>query len=298
MELVRVSILPAETESMIEISALPDTGAQIDAIPTSLFQDSFPTMQSTPWENNTVTATGEQIDNLGFFKANIGWQSGNDVREVTTNFHVLTDLRQPIISKDTQRRLGMLPTGYPNQVFHVHATEDAGPSEAQKQADLQKLIAEFPQICDGVCRPMAGPPCHFELKPDAIPMAIRGSRPVAEPLLPRLKAELDSLEKQNIIRKVIEPTAWVHPIVIVLKKDGGVRVCGDFTILNKSIIRPKFDTATPFQAVRTIPPGMKFFTVIDALKGYHQVLLDDESAALTTFSTPFRRYQYLRLPFA
>jgi hypothetical protein len=37
--------------------------------------------------------------------------------------------------------------------------------------------------------------------------------------------------------------------------------------------------------------------VIDALKGYHQVQLDDESIDLTTFSTPFGRYQYLRLPF-
>ena len=42
---------------------------------------------------------------------------------------------------------------------------------------------------------------------------------------------------------------------------------------------------------------MKFFTVIDALKGYHQVPLDDESIDLTSFSTPFGRYQYLRLPF-
>ena len=71
----------------------------------------------------------------------------------------------------------------------------------------------------------------------------------------------------------------------------------DFTHLNNFIIRPKFETATPFQAVRTIPAGMKFFTVIDALKGYHQVPLDDESAEMTTFSTPFGRYMYRRLPF-
>ena len=101
--------------------------------------------------------------------------------------------------------------------------------------------------------------------------------------MPRLKQELDLLEKQEIIRKVTEPTAWVHPMVLATKKDGGIRVCVDFTILNHNIIRPRFDTATPFQAVRTIPPGMKFFTIIDALKGYHQVQLDEESAALTTF---------------
>jgi hypothetical protein len=41
---------------------------------------------------------------------------------------------------------------------------------------------------------------------------------------------------------------------------------------------------------------MKFFTVIDALKGCHQVPLEDEPIDLTKFSTPFGGYQYLRLP--
>jgi hypothetical protein len=65
---------------------------------------------------------------------------------------------------------------------------------------------------------MAGPACHFELKEGAIPAAIRGSRPVSAPLMPRLKQELDLLEKQEIIRKVTEPTAWVHPMVLATKK--------------------------------------------------------------------------------
>ena len=42
---------------------------------------------------------------------------------------------------------------------------------------------------------------------------------------------------------------------------------------------------------------MQFFTVVDGLKGYHQVPLDVESTDLTTFSTLFGRYQYERLPF-
>jgi hypothetical protein len=85
-------------------------------------------------------------------------------------------------------------------------------------------------------------------------------------------------------------------MVLAFKKDGGIRVCVDFTILNHNAIRPRFDPATPFQAVRTIPSGMNFFTIVDALKGYQQARLDEESAALTTFLTPFGRYQYWRLP--
>ncbi|KZS10058.1 TE: Reverse transcriptase [Daphnia magna] len=163
--------------------------------------------------------------------------------------------------------------------------------------DLNQLKADFPRIFDGTCRPMKGPPCHFQLMEGATPIAMRGTWPVSVPLMPRLKIEQDTLESQSIIQKMTEPTKWVHPIVIVPKKDGSLRLCVDFRQLNKAIIRPLFETATPFQAVRTIPPGMRYFTVIDALKGYNQVLLDEESSNLTTFSTPFGRYKYLRLPF-
>ena len=86
---------------------------------------------------------------------------------------------------------------------------------------------------------MTGPVCHFKLKEGATPFALRGSRPVAVPLLPLLRTELDLLEAQDIIRKVVEPTEWVHQIVLVPKKDGGIRLCVDFRNLNKSIVQHK-----------------------------------------------------------
>lgn len=131
--------------------------------------------------------------------------------------------------------------------------ESREPTAAQTIQDFNKLMAEFPRF-DGVCRPMMGPPCYFNLKEGAVPTPIKGSRTVAEPLFPRLKAELDSLEAQGIIKKVTEPTEWVHPIAIVPKKYGEFRICGDFCTLNKHIILPIFETAAPFQAVRSIPP--------------------------------------------
>jgi hypothetical protein len=61
---------------------------------------------------------------------------------------------------------------------------------------------------------------------------------------------------------------------------------------------PKIRYSDPFSSSKDHSTRNELFTVIEDLKGYHQVLLDDESAALTTFSTPFGRYQYLRLPFS
>lgn len=78
------------------------------------------------------------------------------------------------------------------------------PNKAQ---DLSKLMSEFPEIFDGQCRPMVVPPCHFKLDDVAKPVSMKGNRPVSEPLKPLLQAELNSLEQQGIIKKVLhEPT--------------------------------------------------------------------------------------------
>jgi hypothetical protein len=52
------------------------------------------------------------------------------------------------------------------------------------------------------------------------------------------------------------------------------------TDVSKCIIRPNFEMDTPFQTVRTIPPGMRFSTFIVALKRFLQVPLDDTSVIL------------------
>ena len=128
-----------------------------------------------------------------------------------TEIHVLHHLAQPVLSKRIQIRLGMLHEGYPhallNNVLHtaepfpncVATVENdqpavtpltGGPPNTSKESTLKTLMAGFPKTFDGECRPMKGPPCHFRLIKGATPDAIRRSRPVAEPLLPRLKEEL------------------------------------------------------------------------------------------------------------
>jgi hypothetical protein len=53
---------------------------------------------------------------------------------------------------------------------------------------------------------------------------------------------------------------------------------------------------TPWELVRKIPKAAKHFAVFDALKGYHQINLDEKSRSMTTFWTPFGKYHYLSLP--
>ena len=55
------------------------------------------------------------------------------------------------------------------------------------------------------------------------------------PMKQKVQEELKCLEKENIIRPVKMPTDWCAPIVTVLKNNGKVRLCVDFTKLNESV---------------------------------------------------------------
>lgn len=76
-----------------------------------------------------------------------------------------------------------------------------------KKKGKNRIMKKFSKVFDSESRPINGPPCHFVLKDGAFSVAMRGLRPVAVPLMPKLKEEVDTLEEQGIIYQVTKPTA-------------------------------------------------------------------------------------------
>ena len=111
-----------------------------------------------------------------------------------------------------------------------------------------------------------------------------------------MKEELDKQVAAGVIEPVTEATDWVHPLVVVPKPNGGIRLCVDLQKLNQYVKRPYYPTRSPSEVVSNIAPSSKFFTTLDAVKGYWQVLLEEESQILTTFITPYGRFKFLRAP--
>ena len=78
-------------------------------------------------------------------------------------------------------------------------------------------------------------PYTTKLKENATPFAVMTHHRMLLPLMPKVKQELDRLEKLNVIRKVDEPTPWCASIMPVPKSNGQVRICMDFKKLNESV---------------------------------------------------------------
>ncbi|KAB0800188.1 hypothetical protein PPYR_05928 [Photinus pyralis] len=123
--------------------------------------------------------------------------------------------------------------------------------------------------------------------PRKIPLALKDN----------LKVELDEMEKNQIIEKVDMPTDWVNSLVIVKKPNSNkVRICIDPRDLNRAIKREHFQLPSLDEIAPNLR-GNKFFSKLDASKGFWSIKLDEESSNLCTFNTCYGRYKFLRLPY-
>ena len=92
-----------------------------------------------------------------------------------------------------------------------------------------------------------------------------------------------------------QPSEWCHRMVVTRKGDGGPRRTVDMAALNKTCLRETHHVKPPWQQARSIPRNT-WKSVTDAWNGFHSVRLAEEDRHLTTFITPWGRFQYKVAP--
>ncbi|CAC5369011.1 unnamed protein product [Mytilus coruscus] len=114
----------------------------------------------------------------------------------------------------------------------------------------------------------------------------------------QVEAELERLERLDIIERVHGPTPWVSPIVVAPKpkSPGEIRICVDMRLPNQAIQRERHITPTIDDLIVDLN-GAKVFSKMDLLNGYHQLELTQESRNITTFTTHVGLRRYKRLSF-
>ena len=118
---------------------------------------------------------------------------------------------------------------------------------------------------------------------------IHRPRRIPHMLKDKVKEQLKRMERMGIITKVKQPTKWVNPTVVEKKSNGDVRICLNPVNLNKSIQLEHYPLKT-VQEVATSLGDAKIFTTLDSTSGFYQIKLAEKSTWLTTFNTPFSRY--------
>ena len=292
--LIHVSSLNGSSD----IEMLPDSGADISAagreILTRLGEhvDNLPPSGITP-----QTVNGSTMQPLG--KLPVTLRLGD--KQYQDDIHIYPGVSGALISWRASKGLGILPEHYPHPAptVDISSCPTIKVTSTSQPSPVVDFSKEFPTVFDGIIRNMDGEEFHISLTKNVKPFCVHTPRSIPFAFRDKLKAELDLLQEQNIIAPVTEVTEWCAPIVVTPKKNSeSIRMCVDLSRLNRYVQRERYQSITPAQAVADIAASdAKYFTVLDAMKGYHQCALDSESQLLTTFITPFGRFKYLRAPY-
>ena len=112
--------------------------------------------------------------------------------------------------------------------------------------------------------------------------------------LKELKEQLDFLLLRGYIRKSNSP--YGAPVLFAPKKDGKLRLCLDFRGLNNQTVKDKYPLPRD-QDIFDQLQGAKYFSSLDALWGYWQIRMAEDSIAKTAVRTPLGSYEFLVMPF-
>ena len=112
----------------------------------------------------------------------------------------------------------------------------------------------------------------------------------------KVKEELDRLVQLGKITKIFR-SDWASPAVNVMKKDGSVRICGDYSAtVNKFLDPVPYPLPTIDDAIARMD-NAKIFSKIDLSNAFLQLPLDEDSKKFTTINTCEGLFQYNFLSF-
>ncbi len=131
--------------------------------------------------------------------------------------------------------------------------------------------------------------------PDTKPVK-QSIRRLSEPRAEAIRKEINRLLATDFIREIKE-SEWLANTVMVPKKDTDIlRMCVDFTSLNKHCPKDHFPLPRIDQIIDSTAGCEKLY-FLDAYSGYNQIRLKVEDQDKTTFITPFGVFCYNTMPF-
>lgn len=109
-----------------------------------------------------------------------------------------------------------------------------------------------------------------------------------------VNAQIDEWLERGIVRPSVSDFA--SPVVLVKKKDDSYRLCVDYRLLNKKIIKERYPLPLIEDELDRLQ-GSKVFSTLDLKDGFFHVRVDEASVKYTSFVVPDGQFKFLRVPF-
>ena len=118
---------------------------------------------------------------------------------------------------------------------------------------------------------------------------------IAPPLLNKVWKHLQEMLDGGAIRP--SQSAWCNAMVLVQKKDGGLRFCIDFRRLNARTKKDSYPLPR-MQEIMESMVGARFFSMMDLKSGFWQVKMSEKSRQYTAFTVgSMEIFEFFQMPY-
>lgn len=270
---------------------LVDTGANISVVPRRNKASPTSTYKLFAANGSEIKTYGEKVLVLDL-----------GLRRPYRWTFIIADVKQPILGADflakhnilvDMRRQKLIDdvTGLfsPGRIVDCHTPSI---KTINSQSPYVDIIQKYPDITKPFCAKET--PKH-----NVVHQIITNGHPVHSKCRPlsavkyrKVKQEIQHMLETGICRP--SKSSWSSPIHVTMKKDGSIRLCGDYRKLNAITLPDRYPIPRLLDFTYLLPKKT-IFSRVDIKRAYNQIPVEDVEK--TAVITPFGLFEFPRMPF-
>lgn len=259
-----------------------DTGSAVSVISRSDFEKTFRKIQLKETDVALRTYSGEEIKPLGYADVKVEYE--DEIHNLP--LYVVPKGGRALFGRDWLRTI------------KLNWKEIKDVNIVDKNNSIQKvkeLSEKYKDVFKEGLGKVKGITAKLTLKENSHPRYLK-ARTVPFSLRETVEKELDRLESEGTLTKVSH-SDYATPIVPVLKKNGSVRICGDFKVTINPMLHVDQYPLPRIDDIFAKLNGGIHFSKIDLTQAYLQLPVDESCREMLTINTHRGLYRYNRLAF-
>ena len=229
------------------------------------------------------TYTGENITPVGVLKVNVDYHNQRELLDL----YVVKSKGPVLMGRDWLRKICL-------DWCSIKSLQAPTATLSPKER-LDTMLDKYSDLFEDKLGTFTSAKTELALKEDSQPCFLK-TRQMPYALKPKVEEELRRLQNEGILNKV-EWSEWATPIVPVPKKDGSVRLCGDYKVTVNPELQAEQCPLPRIEDIFANLAGGQKFSKIDLRQAYHQLEMEEDSKKYLTINTPMGLFQYNRLVF-
>ena len=261
-----------------------DTGSAVSVLPYKQYKKHFGHVKIAKSLLTLKTYTGQKITPKGEMKCNVKFRGQE--KELT-----LQVVETPGPALFGRNWLSQIQLNWDE----IKALKLSKTPQGVMQQKVDQLLQQYESVFSEGVGTLKGHKADWKIEEGCQP-SFHKPRQVPYGLRPKVEAELTRLEKDGIPSKV-EYSEWATPIIRVVKRNGSVRVCGDFKVSVNLVLLTEPYPLPRIEDIFANLAGGKHFSKLDLRQAYHQMEVTEASKKLLAINTHKGLFRYNRLVF-